>query len=74
MALLAHGMRPSMKISADDRIASASDGTPDGRQFIRGHGWPSGSIGLPHHMQLGRPAATSSSAWSQNAAAWLRVT
>ena len=27
-------------------------------QFIRGHGWPSGSIGLPHHWHGGRPAAT----------------
>src|SRR5690606_755134 len=43
-------------------------------QFIRGHGCPSGSIGLPHHRHAGRPAAMISSAWSQNAAAWLRVT
>src|SRR4051812_7079924 len=27
-------------------------------QFIRGHAWPSGSIGLPHHWHGGRPAAT----------------
>ncbi len=31
-------------------------------QFIRGHAWPSGSIGRPHHRHAGLPAATTSSA------------
>ena len=42
-------------------------GVPGG-QFIRGHGWPSGSMGPEQNGQLGRPAATIVSACSQNAA------
>src|SRR5918995_4595616 len=39
-------------------------------QFIRGHTWPSGSIGRPQKPQSGRPWATRSSANCANAAAW----
>ncbi len=42
-------------------------------QFIRGQSWPSGSIGNAHHWHAGRPASTTASAWSQNAAACPRL-
>ena len=39
-------------------------------QFIRGHEWPSGSIGRPQKAQSGRPWVTRSSAKRPNALAW----
>ena len=39
-------------------------------QFIRGQGWPSGSIGSPQNRQAGRPEATSSAARPAKASAW----
>ena len=38
-----------------------------GRQFIRGHGCPSGSTGKPQKRHGGRPEATSARLWCTNA-------
>jgi len=42
-------------------------------QFIRGHGWPSGSIGSPQNWHVGRLCAIRSSLRRAKASAWLRV-
>ena len=67
------GVRAPRHPAVDLDLAVREERERVGDQFIRGHGWPSGSIGKPHHWHVGRPAATTSSAWSQNAAAWPRL-